>query len=612
MSSNSVWQYSAALLCVLPATINAQTHNVHNLDNIVVTANRQIQLEEEVVGDVSVINQEELQKAGQSSVAEVLSRQPGVQFYSSGGPQTTTGVYLRGANPGQTLVLMDGLRINSATSGSVNWNTIDPNLIERIEIVRGTGSSLYGSNAMGGVINIITKKGQQDRPLSAWGNIGYGTYDTFKSSAGVSGASNGWDYSLSASKAHSTGFSATNKNEPFGAYNPDKDGYEQHGFSGSLGYSWAPGQHIGITAYNNYMNGDYDNGSFDWLGNPSHPAVSTTRQQVYAITSTNEITDFWESILRFGFVKDEAESHEGHMLAGRFGTLQRNYTWQNNFKINQDHSVSLILERLEERLQHLLDHDKDKRNTNSIGLSYTGKFNALRTQASIRNDRTSSYGNKTTGSLAFDYDFTDNWSAGLGASTGFMAPSFDKLYYPGFSNPNLKPEKSKTVEGRIAYRGDNTDASITLYQTKYRDLIANDANFIPGNIGKARVRGITIAGSHQFGNTSIYGSADFMDPKDLDSGKRLIRRARHIYNFGVNHQISNWDLGAEYQLVGNRHDGDHKLSSFSLLNLTAAYNFTKNTAIQVRWNNVFDKRYSNAYGYNMPGSNVFVNLSFKM
>lgn len=613
MSYPTSRQVIATAFCALPLAALAQTpSSAPLLDNIVVTASRTAQLEREVVGDVTVIDKEELERAGQTSVAEILARQPGVQFSRNGGPQTVTGVYVRGASPSQTLVLIDGLRINSAATGSVNWNTIDPSLIERIEIVRGTGSSLYGSNAMGGVINIITRKGGQDRPLSGWGNIGYGSYNTFKSSAGISGAARGWDYAFSASLENSDGFSATNKKEPFGAYHPDKDGYRKHGFSGSLGYSWAPGHHIGLSAYNTYLNGDYDNGYADWFGNPSHPAVSTIRQQAYTLTSTNQIHAAWESVLRFGFVKDEANSHEGHQLASRFGMLQRSYSWQNNFRFSPDHTVSVIVERLEERMSHLTAHDKDKRNTNSVGLSYTGQFNHLRTQASIRNDKISGYGNRTTGSLAFDYDFTDNWSAGLGASTGFMMPGFDRLYYPGFSNPDLKPEKSKSVEGHIAYDSDNTHVRITAYQTNYRDLFGSDAAFKPINIGKARIRGITLAGSHRFNDTTIYGSVDFMDPKDRDTGKRLIRRARQVYNLGVSQSIKNWDLGAEYQLVGNRPDGANRLGSYSLLNLTAAYAFTDTTSVQVRWNNVFDKRYSNAYGYNMPGSNVFVNLSWRM
>src|SRR5690606_1274495 len=178
-------QTFAGLACFVAATASAQTTNATpQLDNIVVTASRTPQLEKDVIGDVTVIDKADLQKEGQNSVAEILAKQPGIQFSSNGGPQTTTSIFLRGAPSQHTQVLIDGIRINSLTTGVSNWNAIDPALIERIEVVRGASSSLYGSGAMAGVVNIITKKGGEDRPLSAWSNIGYGTYDTFKSSAG--------------------------------------------------------------------------------------------------------------------------------------------------------------------------------------------------------------------------------------------------------------------------------------------------------------------------------------------------------------------------------------------------------------------------------------------
>src|SRR5690606_27962674 len=272
------------------------------------------------IGDVTVINKADLQKEGQNSVAEILAKQPGIQFYSSGGPQTATGVFLRGTNPSQTLVLIDGVRINSMTTGTVNWNAIDPATIERIEVVRGAASSLYGSDAIGGVINIITRKSGEDRPLSAWTNSGYGSDDTFKSSAGISGAQDGWDYALSASMADSSGFNATNFQS--GSYNNDRDGYSQHTLSGSLGYRWSPGHHLGLTAYNGYMDGDFD------MGMGTLPAHAITRQQAYTLTSTDDITDRWQSVLRFGFSKEYGDSRS-FGSAYTYDSLQRSYSWQN-------------------------------------------------------------------------------------------------------------------------------------------------------------------------------------------------------------------------------------------------------------------------------------------
>lgn len=642
MSSTSYRQSLAILCCALPFAATAQASNsIPSLDNIVVTASRSAQLASEVVGDVTVIDKQELERAGQTSVAEILARQPGVQFNNSGGPQTQTSLYLRGTNPNHTLVLVNGIRINGPATGATNWNTIDPALVERIEVVRGAASSLYGSDAIGGVINIITKTDVADRPLSAWGNIGYGSNDTFKSSIGLSGAQDGWDYSLGSSMSESNGFNVTTPANQFGEFHPDRDGYSQHALNGTLGYRWAPGQHIGITAYNSYVNGDFDSGEDNldpvW-GYIVHPALSITRQQAYTVTSTNTVSDNWESILRFGYAKEYGESRVGDSDPYKFGSQQRSFSWQNNFRVTTHHEVSIIMERLEERPSGSNSFSVTRRNTNAVGAIYKGKFDSHRVQASLRNDNISEYGNRVTGGLGYDFDLTDSWTIGAAANTGFRMPTFTDMYGPNFpgipgyagfySNPDLKPEKSKNIELSARYRNDTTNLALTVYQNKIKDLVTPSVCFQydpsgdctathSENINKATIRGLTLSGSHTLGNTTFHGSADLMQPRDDATRNTLQRRARQVYNLGVNHRIEAWDLGAEYQFVGKRYDDvantqEGRLGGYSLFNLTAAYDFTKNVGVQVRWNNVFDKDYTTVYGYNTPGSNVFVNLSFRM
>lgn len=605
----------AIISCFLPFAASAQsTPPVSQLDSVVVTASRNPQPLKDVVGDVSVISSEELEKAGQSSLVDILSKQPGVQFISSGGPQTLTSVYLRGANPKHTLVLIDGIRINGSTDSSVLWGAIDPATIERVEILRGAASSLYGSDAIGGVINIITKKSGEDRPFAAWGNVGIGSYDTFKSSIGFSGAAAGWDYSLASSMADSGGFNATNPNSDL--YAPDTDGYSQHSLSGSLGYRWQPGQHIGLTAYNGYIQGDYDSGTF------GPPAYTISRQQAYTLTSTNEITDSWESVLRLGLSKNRYEDRNFNSFVG---TIQRSYLWQNNIQFTENHKLSALAERIEERVQSNLTYDQDQRNTNAIGLIYRGDFGPAHVQASGRNDNISGYGSKKTGSLALDFDLTSHWQIGVAGSTGFKAPTFLDLYNPyGGGNKNLRPEQSRNLEAHVKYQDDTTAIGLTVYQNKITDMIAYatiDGISQAYNIDKATIRGVTLALSQEYGNTTIRASADFMNPRNDLTGEQLIRRSRQVYNVGVDHRIGYWTMGAEYQFVGKRHDlsfdkayNTHPeiVGGYSLLNLTAGYDFTNNVGVQVRWNNVLDKDYSNTYGYNTPGSNVFVNLSWRM
>ncbi len=621
----------AVCACFLPLTAASQTaDSVPRLDDIVVTASRMPQLEKQVLGDVSVIDKETLRLSGQDSVAEVLAKQPGIQINNSGGPQTTTSVFLRGAPSQHTQVLVDGIRINSITTGVTSWNAIDPALIERIEVVRGASSSLYGSGAMGGVINIITKKSAEDRPLSAWGNIGYGSHDTFKSSTGISGAKDGWDYSLAASMADSTGFSATNPLSGAFTYNGDRDGYTQHALSGSLGYRWRPGHHIGLIAYNGYIDGQFDSGP------DPRPAHTLTRQQAYSLTSTDDITDYWQSVLRFGFSKEFNESR-GPDWDSSVGSLQRSYTWQNNLKFTQDQRLSVILERLEERADSRSNYLSNRRDTNSAGLVYRGDFDVHHVQASVRNDNVSGYGSETTGGLAYDLDLSDTWRVGVAASTGFQAPTFAYLYAPSApasffgpryqNNPNLKPEKSRNIEASIRYADDDTELGLVVYQNKIRDMIQNSV-FDPAinantamNVDRATIRGVTLTAEQRWGNTTLRASADFMDPKDDQSGLQLVQRAKQVFHVGAEHRLDALRLGAEYQFTGKRYDTAFDenfepqrvtLGGYGLLNLTAAYDFSKHAGVQLRWNNVLNKDYAMIYGYNTPGSNVFVNFSFRM
>src|SRR5690606_34465333 len=379
--------FAAASFCFSPVLVSAQSP-VPQLENIVVTANRQPQALKDTLGDITVVSREELQRAGADSIPTILSRQPGVQITDNGGRQTPTGIMLRGSNANHTLLLIDGVRINSSVQGGANWMAMDPAAIERIEILRGAASSLYGSDAIGGVVNIITRKGAGDRPLAGWAELGVGSHSTVRSSTGFSGAAAGWDYALTASMAESDGYSSTSPDAAYGNHHPDDDGYRQHSLSGSLGYRWAPGQHLGVSFYNSYINGEYDAG--EWT--PAARALS--RQQAYSLTSTNDVTEYWQSVLRFGLSK---ESYDDRVWDTRFSTLLRSYSWQNNLKLGADQKLALYIERQEERPWHSADMQTTRRDTNAVGAIYNGRFGRHSVQASVRNDNISEYGNEVTG-----------------------------------------------------------------------------------------------------------------------------------------------------------------------------------------------------------------------
>lgn len=616
MNTPSLARLSALPLCIslyiaiAPVSVLAQT--VSQLDSIVVTPGRIAQAQVDAIGDVTIIGRDELERSGQDSLAETLSRHHGIQFFDQGGLQTPTSIFVRGAEADQTLVLIDGVRINSATLGSVNWNTLDPAMIERVEVLRGAASSLYGSDAIGGVINILTRRAEADQPMRAWGNFGFGTHGLFKSNAGVSGAKDGWNYAFSTGVASSEGYSATNRQAGPFTYNGDRDGYSQHSFSGSLGYRWKPGHHIDLTAYNGYVDAEYDNG-------PSGQARAITRQQTYTLRSTNQLTDQWQSVLRFGLSKEKGDDRDP-FYPSIYGSLQRSYSWQNNVQLNKQQSVSLALERLEERALGTNVYQNEHRNTNSASLVWRGSFQRHHLQASVRNDNISGYGNQATGSLAYDYDIAPGWQVGVAGNTGFKAPTLTDLYGPWNANPDLEPEKARNIEAGVRYTSDDYQLGLTVFRNKVRDLIiyTYDPITFAGsseNVDSATLQGVSLTAARSWGDTTLRAGADFLDARNDESGARLNRRAKQTYRLGAEHRLGRLTLGGQFRFIGHRYDdpaNTRRLGGYSLLDLTASYEFSSSVAVQVRWNNVLDKDYANAYGYNMPGSNVFVNLSVKM
>jgi vitamin B12 transporter len=329
----------------------------------------------------------------------------------------------------------------------------------------------------------------------------------------------------------------------------------------------------------------------------------------------------WTSRLSASLSK---ETVENRAFGSRYSTLQRQYSWQNDLTVAKGHTVSLLAERLEERMTHTTVHKDDKRNTNAFALIYRGDINQHHLQASVRNDNISGYGNKVTGGLGYDLDITSNWTVGVAANTGFRAPTFADLYSPynwGFQgNPDLKPEKSRNVEGHIRYTDDTTELGLVVYQNRIRDMInpyVCDANFecTTSNTEKARITGLTLTAMKQLGDTTLSASADFTDPKDRNTDKQLVRRAKQNYKVAVEHKFGELKTGAEYLFASHRYEdakNEQRLGSYGLLNLTASYPLTSSLEAQLRWNNVLDKDYTLARGYNNAGSSVFLNFAWRM
>lgn len=607
------------LVC-LPLCAFAQD-TIPTLEPIVVSASRSAQPLDNAIGDITIIDGIQLRDNSTSSISHHLKKQAGIQVSDNGGNQTVTSTFIRGASPAQSLYMIDGIRINDSITGSALWGVLNPASFNRLEIVRGSASSLYGSNAMGGVINLINSSydGQGARPMRSFANMGAGSANTFRTNIGVNGATDTFDYSIAAAYAQSGGYSATNKEAGPFSYHNDDDGYTLANISGSIGYLIAPDHHLGISFFNGYSHGDFDSGPF------YNDTYSISKQQVYSLTSSNQISDAWQSVLRFGFSQSAFYSSAAY---GRTEnkSIQRQFTWQNNVAINDHHTVSLLLEHLDEAINSTSKFDLTKRHTTAVGAIYQGHINRHHIQASIRNDNYSQYGNKITGSLAYDVDITPHLTIGVAGNTGFRTPTFTDQFSSlnwGFKgNPNLKPERSRNLEAHLTYSARHTKAGITLFHTRYKDLInPYDCSMFPSpctttNTQRATIKGVSLQAEHLFGNTRIYAGADFLSTKDNDTNKRLIRRASQVFRAGVSHTLGMVELGVDYAFTGHRFDDTNntskkRLGGYGLVNARAALNVNKAFSAQLYVNNVFNKKYNPAYGYNGEGTTIFLNLSWQ-
>ena len=577
-------------------------------DGVVITASRQVQRANELLSDVTVVAREEIEQAGPTAtVADLLARQPGIEISSRGGPGTSAGVMLRGANSTHTLVLVDGIRVASATLGDVSWGFLPLQQIDHIEILRGPASSLYGADAIGGVIQIFTKRGEG--PLRTNAEVGIGRWNSSALSAGLAGSHEGWRYSLQAGESRSQSYSAIN-NPKNSNYNADRDGFDNRSASGSLSYALAPGHELGLNMLASSGNNRYDISpkASDWQ----------QRQQVSGLSaySRNRFLPTWTSTLRIGRGSDDSRQSQDGKQNSQLRTDQDQIQWQNDLKLPVGMAL-LAVERLQQKVSGSTAYQISERNINSLLAGWTGNIDAHRFQFNLRRDDNSQFGNKSTGALSYGYQFTPEWRANASYGTAFKAPSFNDLYWPGSGNAKLHPERATNREAAIHYERSNEQASVTYYRNQISDLIdwAPQTNglWIPANINSARLSGLTTAYSGRLGAYTLRASIDLQDPRDASSDKLLRYRAKEHATLAVSRDIGRWQLGSEVVSSGKRYNdiaNSQILGGYTLVNLQLSYQLEHDLSLFARANNLFDRQYALVRDYATPGANLFIGLRY--
>jgi vitamin B12 transporter len=619
-------------------TTNVFADNELKTSDVFVTATRTPIAKNNVISDITIISEQDIRRAGSSSLPELLQRQPGIEIANLGGSGKVSTIGIRGTSSTHSIILVDGIRLSAATTGFTAIEHIPLSQIEKIEIVRGPASSLYGQDAIGGVIQIFTKKGLDG--FKPYVGIGYGSYNTSNFQSGVRGGNNQTTYAINFSAINSDGFSSfiPNPANPANSINLDKDGYKNYSLSSSLSHKINQEYEINLQYFLSKGKNQFDNRYANYSPSFHGNYRNEIKLETYAINFKGQISKTWQSSIKLSQSTDRyldlqkynnSIGQDDANLNDLYKTTQDQLSWQNNLALPKG-SVNFIYDFLKQKIKTTDLYEKTERTNHGFMIGYNLLENSHNFQTNLRKDFNSAYDDAVTGNIGYAYVFNSNWSLATSYGTAFVSPSFNYLYALADSyalgNPNLKPEKSKNIEASARYRYDSGSLNLTIFQNKIDDfIIYSNPGFISGsrtttqNLNKAQIQGLTISGDQFLGHFQIKGSVTSQSAKNEDTDLYLPRRAKTFGNINLNYYIGYWNVGIEEIFSNSRFDDKAntvKLSGYSITNIVADYKFNENLNLNLRLNNVFDKEYSLAaegtsgFRYQTPGRSLFANLRY--
>jgi len=602
----------AALLLAAPALAplpSAYAEGVTEIAPVVVTATRTARTLDESLASVTVIDQADIERLQARSVPDLLRGVQGVQVSNSGGPGKVADLYLRGTSADHVLVLIDGVKVGSATTGTTAWQDLPLSQIERIEVVRGPRSSLYGSEAIGGVIQIFTRKG--GGALTPSLSLGGGSYRSANASGNLSGGGDqGW-WRLGASYEDTEGFNACNGVPGVaGCFTdePDRDGY--HNLSGS--------------ARGGYRFGDRGDIDLFWLGTKARSRFdgdfvndTKTSQQVLGAKGRLRPLDPWALTLSLGQSRDDSDNRLNGAFVTEFDTLRQTASLQSDLTLGAGQILTFGADWQNDRIDSTEDYTEDSRDNVGLFGQAQATLGGHDLSASLRQDDNQQFGTQGTGNAAWGYTFAGGVRLLASYGTAFKAPTFNELYFPFYGNPDLAPEQSRSAELGVSGRLGGLSWSLNGYQTKVDDLIVFGPTFIPENIDQARIRGLELAVSGAIADWHLDANLTLLDPINEtagpDDGNLLPRRAEQSARLDLDRRIGPWGLGLSLIGFGRRFDdaaNTLRLDPYATLDLRAEYELTKAWRVQGRLENLFDADYETAAYYNQPGRGIYLTLRY--
>ena len=582
------------------------------LSPIVVTAGRGPQALADTIPQTSLFDQQDLADTTATDLAGLLQLAPGAQISRTGGPGSTASLSLRGASSTQSLVLIDGVRVDSVSLGTAQIAQIPLDQIDHVEVVNGNVSALYGSGAIGGVVQVFTRDGGDHPPRFNF-SVGYGSYHTQTQQVGVNGAldkDGNTTFSISLARSKDDGFSSINPAQAPGA-NPNANGYLNESISASLRHKFNDRWDAGVSYFQSNGNDSYDNA----YGVPTDLNNLYSKVRQVSVFANGKLTDWWTTHFIVSEGDDRSVSSTNGVYNGRFDTDNRQYTWQNDFALAAQQKLQLGYEHLDQSLDSDTFAAPD-RHVDSGFAGYTGRFGRNQIQANVRHDQYSDFAGANSYYLGYGFDITGNWKATASYSDSFRAPSFDDLYYPYSGNPLIQPERSHSIEAALQYASNALGVMrLSAFETRYSNLIdysqVSPGIYLAENVGHAKVQGLEGSWSGHVGKTDIRASLTLQNPVDLDNDVDLVRRARRFGSLTVNRSIDGWRVGGEWIVSGASTDSSGNLGGYGVLNLSARYNITKAWYVAAQIQNLLNKDYETAYSYNSPRRGAYVTVGWQ-
>lgn len=570
-------------------------------DVMVVTANRFEQAQADVITPITVVTRDDIELEQAKSLTDVLRNVPGVQIAQLGGRGQASSVFLRGSESGHTLVLLNGFKLNSASAGGYDLSQIPAAIIEQVEVIRGPRAAMYGADAIAGVINIITIPDSDDSIHQLFGGIGGDNYSQigWRSAGKISDNTSGY---IVLNREHTDGY-----NVKVGRPESERLGYESKSLTSGLLHQFTDTISGGLQLV--YTNGysEFDNSGVNTTDLNSYQYAGNLKYQ----------KNNFESVFSVAHSKDDTESSP--TWPARYVTLRDSANWLNSFAVNKQWQLNTGFDLSRDSIKGSSSlYTKDSRTNKGVFISTHGDLNKLQLDSSVRFDKNSSYGNKVTWNVAAAYDVFSNLKAFATYGTGFKAPTFSDLYSQYGSDPDLKPQNSKSTQ--IGLKGNIADLSwqIVGYHSVIDDMIVyynNENPTLPWAVHNtdAKIKGAELNLDYDISDFSHSFNVGYTDAKD-EMGHQLARRAEWNANLKSTYFYNEkWNTSLLVNYIGKRYSDPSnyvELPSVILLNMVLNYNVTKQLELSAKIDNILDKDYEMAETYRSQGRIGYLNAKY--